>query len=119
MTGALHETAPAKVTLCLFLGPVRPSAGRHELVTVFQPVTLADRIALEPAPLGARADEVVCPGVEGDNLAAAALRAFRARTGWSGAPVCLRIDKAIPVAAGMGRGSADAPPALRPRPPPA
>ena len=113
MTGALHETAPAKVNLCLFLGPVRASDGRHELVTVFQPVTLADRVALEPAPLGARADEVICPGVAGDNLAAAALRAFRNRTGWSGPPVRLRIDKAIPVAAGMGGGSADAGAALR------
>ena len=43
----------------------RPSDGRHELVTVFQPLTLADRVALEPAPLGAEADEVSCPGVAG------------------------------------------------------
>jgi 4-diphosphocytidyl-2-C-methyl-D-erythritol kinase len=113
MTGALHDTAPAKVNLCLFLGPVRAADGRHELVTVFQPVTLADRVALEPAPLGAGADEVICPGVEGDNLAETALRAFRARTGWSGPAVRLRIDKAIPVAAGMGGGSADAGAALR------
>ena len=116
MTAALHEEAPAKVNLCLFLGPRRPSDGRHELVTVFQPVTLADRVALEPAPLGADADAVSCPGVAGPpeaNLAAAALRAFRARTGWAGPPVRLYIDKRIPVAAGMAGGSADAGAALR------
>ena len=116
MTGALHEAAPAKLNVCLFLGPRRPADGRHELVTVFQPLTLADRVALEPAPLGTEADEVSCPGVDGPpeaNLAAAALRAFRARTGWAGPAVRLRIDKRIPVAAGMAGGSADAAAALR------
>jgi 4-diphosphocytidyl-2-C-methyl-D-erythritol kinase len=112
MTSALREEAPAKLNLCLFLGPARED-GRHELVTLFQPVTLADRVRLEPAPLGAVADEVQCPGVEGDNLAAAALQAFRERTGWRGSPVRLVIDKRIPVAAGMAGGSADAAAALR------
>jgi 4-diphosphocytidyl-2-C-methyl-D-erythritol kinase len=116
VTGALHEAAPAKLNMCLFLGPRRPDDGRHELVTVFQPLTLADRVALEPAPLGAEADELSCPGVAGPpeaNLAALALRAFRARTGWAGPAVRLRIDKRIPVAAGMAGGSADAAAALR------
>ena len=108
----LRERAPGKVNLCLFLGPSRAD-GRHELVTVFQPLSLIDQVTLEPAPLGATGDEVICPGVDGDNLAAAALRAFRARTGWSGAPVRIRIDKRIPVAAGMAGGSADAGAALR------
>jgi 4-diphosphocytidyl-2-C-methyl-D-erythritol kinase len=116
VTGALHEAAPAKLNVCLFLGPPRAADGRHELVTVFQPLTLADRVTLEPAPLGARADEVSCPGVPGpsaDNLAAAALRAFRARAAWTGPPVRLRVDKRIPVAAGMAGGSADAGATLR------
>jgi 4-diphosphocytidyl-2-C-methyl-D-erythritol kinase len=112
MTSALHEDAPAKLNLCLFLGPSRED-GRHELVTLFQPLTLADRVRLEPAPLGAVADEVHCPGVDGDNLAAGALRAFRERTGWRGVPVRLVVDKRIPVAAGMAGGSADAAAALR------
>ncbi|HEV8151848.1 MAG TPA: hypothetical protein VGP78_02900 [Solirubrobacteraceae bacterium] len=113
MTAALREDAPAKLNLCLILGRARPSDGRHELVTVFQPVTLADRVRLEPAGLGVAADEVVCPEVEGDNLAAAALRAFRERTGWRAPPVRLVIEKRIPVAAGMAGGSADAAAALR------
>jgi 4-diphosphocytidyl-2-C-methyl-D-erythritol kinase len=116
VTAALREIAPAKLNLCLFLGPVRPSDGRHELVTVFQPLTLADEVELEPAGFGAREDEVSCPGVPGppeDNLAARALRAFRQRTGWSAPPVRLRIAKRIPVAAGMAGGSADAAAALR------
>jgi 4-diphosphocytidyl-2-C-methyl-D-erythritol kinase len=101
--------APAKINVCLFLGPTRPSDGRHELVTVFQPVDLHDDVHLEPAAQ----DECVCDGVAGDNLALAALRAFRDATGWDGPPVRVVIDKRIPVAGGMAGGSADAAATLR------
>jgi 4-diphosphocytidyl-2-C-methyl-D-erythritol kinase len=111
LTG-LRDHAPAKVNLCLYLGPTRED-GRHELVSIFQPVSLADEVELEPAGLGASVDRVVCPGIEGENLAAVALRRFRTRTGWTGAPVRLTIEKRIPVAAGMAGGSADAGAALR------
>jgi 4-diphosphocytidyl-2-C-methyl-D-erythritol kinase len=99
--------APAKLNLCLYLGPRRED-GLHELVSVFCPLSLADRIVVEPAA----ADEVVSPGVEGPNLAGAALAALRAR-GWSRAPVRIEIEKRIPVAAGLGGGSADAAAVLR------
>lgn len=109
----MRERAPAKINLCLFLGPTRASDGRHELVSLMQSLTLADELALEPAPSGAAADEVVCPGVEGHNLAAAALAAYREATGWAGPPVRIEIAKRVPVAAGMGGGSGDAAAALR------
>ena len=65
------------------------------------------------SPRDGDADEVVCPGVEGENLAARALARFRAATGWDGPPVRITIAKRVPVAAGMGGGSADAAAALR------
>jgi len=106
----LHCRAPGKVNLCLFIG--RPRAdGYHPLVSLVQPVSLADELTLEPAP--GDADEVVCPGIEGENLAARALAAFRAATGWDGPPVRITIAKQVPVAAGMGGGSADAAATLR------
>ncbi len=105
----LLARAPGKLNLCLFLGPVR-SDGRHELVTVLESVSLADE--LELTTLDAGLDRVECPGVEGENLAATALAGLRAR-GWEAPPVQLRIDKRVPVAAGMGGGSADAAAALR------
>jgi 4-diphosphocytidyl-2-C-methyl-D-erythritol kinase len=111
LTG-LHDSAPAKVNLCLYVGPTRAD-GRHELVTIFQPIGLADEVELEPAGLGSAMDRVICPGVQGENLAALALARFRVRTGWNGAPVRLRIEKRIPIAAGMAGGSADAGAALR------
>jgi 4-diphosphocytidyl-2-C-methyl-D-erythritol kinase len=108
--------APAKVNLGLFLGPIRAEDGRHELVTVMQSISLADELTLEWASPGVEQDEVVCPEVSGapdENLAALALRAFRAATGWDGPPLSLSIVKRIPVAAGLGGGSADAAAALR------
>jgi 4-diphosphocytidyl-2-C-methyl-D-erythritol kinase len=106
----LRALAPGKVNLGLRLGPTRGD-GRHELVTVFQSVSLADELTLETLASGA-SDEVHCPGVEGDNLALRALVSLRAR-GWEGPPVRIEIVKRVPVAAGMGGGSADAAAALR------
>jgi len=99
--------APGKVNLCLFLGPVR-SDGRHELVTLFESVSLADEISVEVA----ERDEVICPGVEGPNLVSTALAGLRQR-GWDAPPVRVVIRKEIPVAGGMGGGSADAAALLR------
>jgi 4-diphosphocytidyl-2-C-methyl-D-erythritol kinase len=106
----LWAHAPAKVNLSLFVGATREDQ-RHRLATLFQSVSLADLVEAET--LDRRApDEVICPGVQGENLAARALAGLRAR-GWDGPPLRLTIDKRIPVAAGMGGGSADAAAALR------
>ncbi len=106
----LRCLAPGKVNLCLFIGRARDD-GYHPLVSLVQPVSLADELELSPAE--GDADEVLCPGVEGENLAALALARFRAETGWDGPPVRIAIAKHVPVAAGMGGGSADAAAALR------
>jgi 4-diphosphocytidyl-2-C-methyl-D-erythritol kinase len=114
--GVHRALAPAKVNLGLFVGPARASDGRHELVSVMQSVSLADELTLEPASAASERDEIVCPGVSvpgEQNLAAAALRAFRASTGWQAPPLRLSVVKRIPVAAGLGGGSADAAAALR------
>jgi 4-diphosphocytidyl-2-C-methyl-D-erythritol kinase len=103
----LATLAPGKVNLCLFVGRPRHD-GLHPLVSIVQPVSLADEVILEPA----ERDEVVCPGVEGPNLAARALALFREATGWD-EPVRITITKRVPVAAGMGGGSSDAAATLR------
>jgi 4-diphosphocytidyl-2-C-methyl-D-erythritol kinase len=105
----LVTLAPGKVNLSLLVGAPRDD-GLHPLVSVVQSVSLADELTLEP---GGEHDEVVCPGVEGENLAGRALRLFREATGWDGPPQRLHIAKRVPVAAGMGGGSADAAAALR------
>lgn len=109
---ALRARAPGKVNLCLFVGAPRAD-GLHPLVSVVQPVSLADELYLEPAPPGTPGDEVRCPGIEGVNLAAQALAAYRDASGWDAPPQRLTIAKRVPVAAGMGGGSGDAAAALR------
>jgi 4-diphosphocytidyl-2-C-methyl-D-erythritol kinase len=103
----LRFSAPAKLNLCLYLGPRRED-GLHELCSLFEPLALADSIAVREA----ERDEVLCAGVKGENLAARALGALR-EAGWSGAPQRIEIGKRIPVAAGLGGGSADAAAVLR------
>jgi 4-diphosphocytidyl-2-C-methyl-D-erythritol kinase len=97
--------APAKINLALVVGPTRPD-GRHEVATVLQRISLADRITLEPA------EALEVDGFEEDTIVHAALTALAEAAGavptWR-----VRIEKQIPVAAGLGGGSSDAAAALR------
>jgi 4-diphosphocytidyl-2-C-methyl-D-erythritol kinase len=104
----IAERAYAKVNLVLRVGPPRAD-GLHPLCSLFASLDLADDVRVEEAA----SDEVVCPGIAGDNLAAAALTAFRAAAGVDLPPLQIEIVKRIPVAAGLGGGSADAAAVLR------
>jgi 4-diphosphocytidyl-2-C-methyl-D-erythritol kinase len=99
--------APAKLNLGLYLGKPRED-GLHELCSLFEPLALADLLRITEA----ERDEVVCPGIEGENLAARALAALRKR-GWEAPALRIEIEKRTPVAAGLGGGSADAAAVLR------
>ena len=101
-----REVAPAKVNLVLRIGPVAED-GLHEVCSLFARLDLADVVEVEPAD----ADRVVCEGVEGPNLALAAVEAFRRIRPVP--QVEVRIDKRIPIAAGLAGGSADAAAVLR------
>lgn len=111
------ETAPAKLNL--FLRVVgRRDDGYHDIETLILPLDLADQVAVEPIPddhllwvisTGPRAEEV--PEGE-ENLALRAAVRLRSALGRTdGAKV--GIDKRVPVAAGLGGGSADAAATLR------
>ncbi len=103
----MNVIAPAKLNLCLYLGPTHDD-GMHQLVSIFEPLSLRDELTVSEAP----ADEVLCPAVPGENLATRALRVLRSE-GWESPPLKIEIDKKIPVAAGLGGGSADAAAVLR------
>ncbi len=108
----IAEQAPAKVNLVLHVGPPGGD-GLHELCSLFASIELEDRVELRPAEDGGE-DAVICPGVQGENLAARALALFReAAPDAELGPMRVEIGKAIPVAAGLGGGSADAAAVLR------
>jgi 4-diphosphocytidyl-2-C-methyl-D-erythritol kinase len=97
--------AAAKINLALVVGPPRDD-GKHEVLTVLQRIDLVDRIELREG------SELRVEGFAGDTLVTTALRELGRSVG---AEPCwrVRIEKRIPVAAGLGGGSSDAATALR------
>ncbi len=108
------EPAPAKINLALHVR-ARRADGYHALETLFAFTRFADRLEAVPADAwslavsGPMADSA---GPPEDNLVLRAARAFAEASG-STARFALRLEKSIPVAAGLGGGSADAAAALR------
>jgi len=111
---------PAKINLCLGVGPVRED-GYHPLATVYQAVDLHDEVRATArdddqvtvavhSELDVRSESVLVPE-DDDNLAVKAARLLRETTGVMNG-VDLAIRKVIPVAGGMAGGSADAAAAL-------
>ena len=110
----LAEPAPAKLNLALHVRGKRPD-GRHEIETIFAFCTDGDRVEAKQGeglslsiagPFAAQLDE------EQDNLV---LKAARALAEVAGVPAdaSLNLVKKLPVASGIGGGSADAAAALR------
>jgi 4-diphosphocytidyl-2-C-methyl-D-erythritol kinase len=106
--------AHAKVNLDLRVLGVRPD-GYHELRTVFQGIELHDTLVCSERP-GAFTLKCRTAGVPLDerNLIWRAAAALWTALGRAGAPrdVVVRVDKRIPLEAGLGGGSSDAAAAL-------
>lgn len=97
--------APAKINLTLDIVGTRPD-GYHRLESIFQSVSIYDKVTAEPADtLTVDAPGCDCP-VE-KNTAYRAAMAFMNYTGLNKG-VKLTVQKHIPQQAGMGGGSADA-----------
>lgn len=113
------ETAYAKINLALHVRERLPD-GYHRIETLFAFCEDGDRLTLSP---GGRGDMLTIGGPfaqqlgdGADNLALAAARMMRGfedfgRRSFPG--VALHLDKRLPVAAGLGGGSADAGAAVR------
>jgi 4-diphosphocytidyl-2-C-methyl-D-erythritol kinase len=111
MSVSLTFRAPAKINLDLRVLHKRPD-GYHELRTIFQSISLADKISLtyEPSPeLSISIDGNVSIT---DNLIARAARLV-AEELESGGTFRFHLDKRIPMGAGLGGGSSDAAAVLR------
>lgn len=111
----LTGLAPAKINLFLHVGPVQAD-GYHPLASLVAfadvgdgvSVTRADRLSLAvTGPFGGAL------AGEGDNLILRGLGALGEAGGIGAPPVAVRLDKQLPIAAGLGGGSADAGTAIR------
>ncbi|MEO1310832.1 MAG: 4-(cytidine 5'-diphospho)-2-C-methyl-D-erythritol kinase [Pseudomonadota bacterium] len=112
----ITEFAPAKVNLNLHVGPLRAD-GRHDLSSLIVFAGVGDVVRVAPAArlslaiTGPFAEDLAGEDVE-RNLVLRAARRLVARYGVeTGAEITL--EKRLPVASGVGGGSADAAAALR------
>lgn len=106
---------PGKINLHLGVGRLEAD-GYHQVATVLHAVSLFDELTVTPAESDRVVIAVQGPAAEGvptgeHNLAVRAARLLAMRAGVRGG-VELLLHKEIPVAAGMGGGSADAAAAL-------
>ncbi len=107
------ESAPAKINLALHVRSRRPD-GYHEIETLFAFLRDGDEVRIAPGP-ASFAIEGPFAGVlsgEGDNLVTRAANAY-ARVFSLSSEGAITLDKRLPVASGIGGGSADAAAALR------
>jgi 4-diphosphocytidyl-2-C-methyl-D-erythritol kinase len=117
--GPVVRLAPAKINLTLAVVGRRPD-GFHDLHSVFVPLSLADRLSLAPGPpTGTDSLHVagLPTGPTQDDLVLRAIAATRAAVGTGPGrpatpPLAARLEKRIPVGAGLGGGSSDAAAAL-------
>ena len=100
--------SPAKTNLFLKVLGKRPD-GFHELLTVFHRLSLCDRLILKKLPVGQFSLTANHPALrkKKDNLISKAYDLLRRYTPWKGG-VAVKLEKNIPVAAGLGGGSSNA-----------
>ena len=103
--------APAKLNLSLAVLGRRPD-GFHDVHSVMVPLGIADRLSVAVGTAGA--DTLRVEGLDAGpidaNLVLRAIAATRSAVGRRGPtpPLAVRLEKRIPVAAGLGGGSSDA-----------
>lgn len=111
---AVHVRAPGKINVYLGVGG-RHDDGYHALATVFQAVSLYEDVIARPASdfsitVSGLDDPDTVP-LDDRNLAMRAAKLLATAAGYDDG-VALEIRKSVPVAGGMGGGSADAAAAL-------
>lgn len=107
---AVHVRAPGKINLFMRVGALQAD-GYHDVATAYQAVSLYEDVRAWPddgfsVSFGGTIDTSGLP-VDSSNLAIKAAKLL-ARTAGVPGGVHLEIDKHVPIAGGMGGGSADA-----------
>jgi 4-diphosphocytidyl-2-C-methyl-D-erythritol kinase len=107
---SVTATAPGKINVCLCVGPLRDD-GFHDVATIYQAVSLLEEVtATESTEFTASFSGPIDTSnltVDESNLVIRAARAVAAASGYTGG-ADIQVVKRIPIAGGMGGGSADA-----------
>jgi len=107
---AVHVRAPGKINVFMKVGALQDD-GYHDVATAYQAISLFEEVSARPAddfsvrfsgPIDTRG-----LATDGSNLAIKAARLLARVADYRGG-VALEIEKHVPIAGGMGGGSADA-----------
>lgn len=106
----VHVRAPGKINVFMRVGSLQQD-GYHDVATAYQAVSLCEDVKASPAPdfsvsFDGPVDSSTLP-VDGSNIAIKAARLLARKAGYRSG-VHLEITKRVPIAGGMGGGSADA-----------
>ena len=107
---SVTATAPGKINVCLRVGPLGDD-GYHDVATIYQAVSLLEEVtATESAEFTVSFSGPIDTShltVDESNLVIRAARAVAAASGYTGG-ADIQVVKRVPIAGGMGGGSADA-----------
>lgn len=107
----LSLRSPCKINLFLRITGRRAN-GFHDLASLFQTISLSDYMHFSLLPSGATKDQLVCSDtsleIDDSNLVIKALNLMRDKSSIKDAYFRVRLDKHVPMQAGLGGGSGNA-----------
>jgi 4-diphosphocytidyl-2-C-methyl-D-erythritol kinase len=115
---SVTASAPGKTNLFFAVGPLQPD-GFHDVASIYLALDLREEVTVSPAPEWSvsvsgivSVEQLAAVPTGPENLVVKAAKHVAKLAGTDAQPIAFEIDKHVPVAGGMGGGSADAAAAL-------
>jgi 4-diphosphocytidyl-2-C-methyl-D-erythritol kinase len=115
---SITASAPGKTNLFFAVGPLQPD-GFHDVASIYLALDLREEVTVSPAPEwsvsvsgNVSVEQLAAVPTGPENLVVKAAKHVAKLAGTDAQPIAFEIDKHVPVAGGMGGGSADAAAAL-------
>lgn len=115
---SVTASAPGKTNLFFAVGPLLDD-GFHDVASIYLALDLREEVSVSPASAWSvsvsgniSAEQIAAVPTGEENLVVQAAKRVAKLAGTSAQPISFAIDKHVPVAGGMGGGSADAAAAL-------
>ena len=115
---SITASAPGKTNLFFAVGPLQPD-GFHDVASIYLALDLREEVTVSPAPEwsvsvsgNVSVEQLAAVPTGPENLVVKAAKHVAKLAGTDAQPIAFEIEKHVPVAGGMGGGSADAAAAL-------